>query len=151
MNKIGPRILVVAAAAGACLLVDAAPAGAQANHLKCYAVRDLITTPVRRTADLTGLAPEPGCKIKGKAAQLCVATTKTNVQPPPPGGGPNPSSPAQRYLCYRARCPKPPVPLPGVPAVDQFGTRTVTPRRGVTLCAPASPSGAFIDASANLF
>jgi len=150
--KMKLRTVLLATAAGACFLADAAPVGAQANHLKCYAIRDQIAGPVPRTADLTGLAPEPGCKIKGKAAQLCVATTKTNVSPPAPGGGPNPSSPAQRYLCYRARCPKPPVlPLPGVPVVDQFGTRTVLPRRALTLCAPASPSGAFIDASTGIF
>lgn len=142
--------LFLATAAGACFLADAAPVGAQANHLKCYAIRDQITAPVRRTADLVGLAPEPGCRIKGRAFQLCVATTKTNVQPPPPGGGPNPPS-AGRFLCYRARCPKPPVPLPGVPSVDQFGTRTVLPKRAVTLCAPSSPSGAFIDASTDIF
>ena len=143
--KMKLRSLFLATAAGACLLADGAPVFAQANHLKCYAVRDGIAAPVRRTADLTGLAPEPGCRIKGKAFQLCVATTKTNVNPPPPGGGPNPAS-AGRFLCYRARCPKPAVPLPGVPSVDQFGSRTVVPKRAVTLCAPASPSGAFIDA-----
>ena len=149
--KMKSRVLFVVAAAGACFLADAAPVGAQANHLKCYIIKDQIALPTRRTVDLTGLAAEPGCRIKGKAGQLCVATTKTNVDPPPPGGGPNPASAAQRYLCYRARCPKPPVPLPGIPAVDQFGNRTVVPKRAFTLCAPASPSGAFIDASTDLF
>lgn len=142
--------LFLAAAAGACFLADAAPVGAQANHLKCYAIKDQIVGPTPRTADLVGLAPEPGCKIKGRARQLCVPTTKTNVNPPPPGGGPNPPS-AQRYLCYRARCPVPPAPLPAVPSTDQFGSRPVLPRRAFLLCAPASPSGAFIDASTDIF
>jgi hypothetical protein len=62
-----------------------------ADHLKCYAIKDPLLsnspTPVKTyTADLNGLAPEPGCVIKMPAKYLCVETTKANVQPPPPGG-----------------------------------------------------------------
>jgi len=60
------------------------------DHLKCYAIKDSLLSGVRNpvksyTADLDGLAPEPGCVIKMPAKYLCVDTTKANVQPTPPG------------------------------------------------------------------
>src|SRR5262249_60052450 len=60
------------------------------DHLKCYAIKDSLLSGVRNpvksyTADLDGLAPEPGCVIKMPAKYLCMDTTKANVQPTPPG------------------------------------------------------------------
>ena len=66
-------------------LID--PVSAQvSDHLKCYKVKD-SRPKASYDADLQGLAPEPGCTIKVPAKLLCVETTKTNVQPTPPGGG----------------------------------------------------------------
>ena len=139
--------LLLAAAAGVFLLAGApTPASAQnPNHLKCYKIRDGVPAPpVRYTMNLQGLTAEPGCLIRARAQLLCVQTTKTAVSPTPPGGGPNPAS-AGRFLCYKVKCAR--QLLPGVPVTDQFGTRTVAPKRADLLCAPASPSGAFIDGS----
>ena len=119
------------------LALVVAPARGQpvADHLECYRVKD----PQARasyTADLTGLAPGNGCIIKVPAKYLCVGTEKTNVHPAPPGGGRG-GSPTGAFLCYGLKCPRgtpPPVPI-----VDQFGSRTVVPRRPPLLCAPAGP------------
>ena len=37
-------------------------------------------------ADVGGLLFAPGCTIKVPAITACVPATKTNVEPPPPGG-----------------------------------------------------------------
>src|SRR5437016_12750764 len=86
-------------------LALAGSAGAQpvADHLKCYQVRD-PRPKASYTADLQGLAPEPGCTIKVPGKLLCVETTKTNVQPPPAGGAPG--NPAGRFVCYNVKCPR---------------------------------------------
>jgi hypothetical protein len=56
------------------------------------------------TADLNGLAPEPGCVIKMPAKYLCAQTSKTNVQPTPPGSTDGPA--AGQFLCYKVKCSK---------------------------------------------
>lgn len=104
------------------------------DHLKCYRPKD----PLRKatyTADIAGLALEPGCRVKVPAQLTCVPATKTNVDPPPPGGGP--SGIPNGFSCYQVKCPK--VALPAVPVADQFGTRTVTPGPARLLCAPFVP------------
>jgi hypothetical protein len=142
-----PKLL--AATALAFVVGGASPVGAQvADHLKCYRVRDPIAS-VRYTANLQGLLPQPGCTVRARAAMLCVATTKTGVSPTPPGGGPSTPSPAGKFLCYRVKCAR--QTLPNQTLSDQFGGRTVTPRTTAMLCAPASPSGAFLDVADDLF
>lgn len=141
--------LFVAAAALAFLAGSAGPVSAQvADHLKCYRIRDPITS-VRYTANLQGLTAQPGCTVKARAKMLCVATTKTNVSPTPPGGGPSSPSAAGKFLCYRVKCAR--QNLAGQALSDQFGARSVIPRTTAMLCAPASPSGAFLDASDSVF
>src|SRR5262249_30011816 len=54
-------------------------------NLKCYKVKESAAQKVTYTADLGGLAPEPGCQVKTPAKLLCVETTKSNVSPTPPG------------------------------------------------------------------
>src|SRR5262249_44262118 len=85
------------------------------------------------TADLGGLAPEPGCEVKVPGKLLCVETTKTNVSPTPPSAPAGPA--AGQFVCYKVKCPKgaPPV----VTVTDQFGTHTFTPSAAQLLCAPA--------------
>jgi hypothetical protein len=111
-----------------------------ADHLKCYAIKDSLresgANPVKTyTADLNGLAAEPGCVIKMPAKYACVETTKANVQPTPPGA--ESGAAAGHFLCYKLKCAK--AALPAVTLGDQFGTRAVTARRAKLLCAPANP------------
>ena len=103
------------------------------DHLKCYKVKDPAVR-TQYTADLGGLAPEPGCVIKTPAKMLCVESTKDNVSPPPigaPAGGP-----AGRFVCYVVKCPK--ADLSPVTITDQFGTRDLQPIKAKLLCAPAA-------------
>jgi hypothetical protein len=74
------------------------------------------------TADLNGIRAEPGCVSKVPAKHVCVATTKTDVQPTPPGA--ESGAHAGRFLCYKLKCAK--TALPTFPLADQFGTRAVT-------------------------
>src|SRR6185503_16226939 len=114
----------------------AAPTAAQVpDHLKCFRVRDQLRQRFY-TADLSGLVPEAGCRIKVPAAMICLPSTKTNVSPIPPGGGEGP--PAGSFACYRVKCPH--AELPGVVIDDQFGTRTGTPAFASMLCAPLNPT-----------
>jgi hypothetical protein len=111
------------------------------DHLKCYAIKDSLLSGVRNpvksyTADLDGLAPEPGCVIKMPAKYLCVETTKANVQPTPPGSAAGPS--AGQFLCYKVKCPK--AALPSILENDQFGLHSVTPKSSKLVCAPAITS-----------
>jgi len=110
-------------------------AGAQTpDHLKCYRIKD----PQRATtytADLVGLAAEPGCRVRVPATVACVPAVKTNVVPTPPGGGG--TGVRNRFLCYKVKCPS--TALPALSATDQFGSRTVTPRTATLLCAPLAP------------
>lgn len=102
------------------------------DHLNCYKVKDQAPKATY-SADLSGLAPEPGCVIRVPAKLLCVQTTKSSVSPTPPGGGPVPAA-AGRFLCYKLKCPKPSrAPLA---VSDQFGSRSVVPSTAKLLCAP---------------
>src|SRR6185295_3091312 len=97
-------VTLFAAAAGfAALVASASPASAQvADHLKCYRLRDSLTS-VKYTANLTGLAVEPGCTVRARGKYLCVSSTKTGVTPTPPGGGPVAPGPAGKFICYRVK------------------------------------------------
>jgi hypothetical protein len=116
-------------------LLVATSAYAAGDHLECYKIKD---TAARRTyvADLNGLTAEPGCVIKVPGQLLCVATTKTNVVPTPPGGGG--TDPAGSFICYKVKCPR--SVLAPVTVQDQFGTRTVSPSPSRMLCAPVAPA-----------
>ena len=89
------------------------------------------------TADLTGLAPEPGCTIKVPAVELCVQAVKANVTPTPPSEGP--ANPAGNFACYKVKCPK--AALAPVMVNDQFGARMVAPSAPKLLCAPEGVAG----------
>jgi len=139
--------LLLAAAAGGCLVAAASAALAIPNHLKCYKARE-VAGPGKftRSADLitsTSLASETGCFIRGPAKLVCAPVTKQNVSPPPPGGGPTAAT--HSFVCYKLKCPK--LPDQSFTLKDQFGTHVFVIRTARTLCAPASPSGAFLDES----
>ncbi len=124
------RALTLAASALFCLTFVAA-VNAQ-DHLECYSLKKDPQTKVKYTADLTGLAVEPGCVVQVPAKMVCVPTHKRNVTPTPPGTGG--SDPTGGFACYKVTCPK--RTLPSVPLDDQFGTRTVVPAARKFLCAP---------------
>jgi len=102
-----------------------------ADHLKCYKIKD-PQAKATYTADLGGLAAEPGCTIKVPAKLLCMQATKTNVSPPPlvtPA-----ADPPGDFLCYKVKCPK--SGRFSVPFTDQFGARTVEADAAKMLCVP---------------
>ena len=113
----------------------ASEAGAQADHLHCFKIKD-ATAKTLYTADLVpggGSFPTAvGCRITVPAKQLCIDVEKTNVAPAPPGGFPG--APSQKYLCYKVKCPKPEL---ATIATDQFGTHSVTLKSSSMVCAPA--------------
>jgi hypothetical protein len=120
----------------ALLMVSTLPAAAQVpDHLKCYKVKDPIPR-VAYTADLNGFVPEAGCLVKMPAKLFCVDTTKTNVNPTPPGAPAG--NPAGRFACYKLKCPR--VTPPSLEWTDQFGARTLQPVAAKMLCAPEGAS-----------
>jgi hypothetical protein len=125
-----PRALIVVLA----LIANTAFAQPIPDHLECFKSKD-PQQKATYTADLAGLALEPGCQVKVPAKLTCVPTAKTNVAPPPPGGGQ--TGVPNGFNCYTVKCPK--TPLPTVPTADQFGTRTVTLGPSKLLCAPFAP------------
>jgi hypothetical protein len=147
MNASLPK-LVLAAAAAAFLLGGASPALAVNDHLKCYKAKEVAGPgKVQYSATLVsgiGLNSESGCVIKGPAKLVCAPVTKIGVTPSPPGGGPTGAT--HRFFCYKVKCPKGPDQTVG--GSDQFGTHTFTVKAPKQVCLPASPTGAFLDASA---
>src|SRR5436190_605416 len=89
------------------VLLFAATAGAQADHLQCFKVKD-ATPKASYTATLTptdgGFPVAPGCIVRVPAKMLCIDVQKTITQGTPPGAGPG--NAAQKYLCYKMKCPK---------------------------------------------
>jgi hypothetical protein len=75
-------VIVFAASVACSCVVRAQPTP---DHLKCHRVKD-EAAKTTYTADLAGLAPEPGCLIKVPAKLVCVETTKTNVNRVPTRG-----------------------------------------------------------------
>ncbi len=114
---------------------------AQADHLQCYKIQDALAKGVY-TADITpddlAFPASAGCTIKVPAKLLCIDAVKSNVSPVPPGAAPGAA--AQKYLCYKAKCPKN---QPTATLDDQFGTHAVAVKTTSLLCAPvpaAAPS-----------
>jgi hypothetical protein len=94
-------------------------------------------------ARLNDLLP---CYVRVPAKMECQITAKTDVQPPPTQTGPTQDllpTGILRFLCYKVKCPKPVG--PDDVRKDQFGSRVVALGPAKLLCAPASPSGAFLD------
>jgi hypothetical protein len=79
----------------------------------------------------SGLPSAAGCLVKVPAKQVCIDVEKSGITPPPPGAPPG--APAQRYLCYKVKCPRNEYQLP---VQDQFGSRSVLVKKPGLLCAP---------------
>lgn len=109
-------------------------ARAQTNdHVTCFAVKDSAPR-AKYQATLTTGAGSQTCVVRTPAKFACVPTTKSNVTPTPPGGGPSSSSVSGAFLCYRVKCPKSSV---SENANDQFGNRVILLKASRFLCAPA--------------
>jgi hypothetical protein len=149
--KVNRFVLFLSAAACAALL-GTTPATA-GDHIKCYKVKDKVAgSPLKNkwTADLlSNVSPsldEFGCTISTPASLCCAPVDKVGIAPNPPPVGFS-AGPQNKFCCYKVKCPVGPGTL-GVSFADQFGTRTLTiPKKPTYVCAPASPSGAFIDSS----
>ena len=96
---------------------------AQSDHLECFKVRD-SERKARYTTKLQNLAPPHGCVVKLPAKLMCVPTAAPELSPTPPGAAPGRSTGALAPLAV----------------TDQFGRRTVKPRRSRLLCAPVPGS-----------
>jgi hypothetical protein len=77
-----------------------------------------------------------GCQIRVPAKLLCQASSKSLVDPPPPGTADGIQQP-NSLLCYKVKCPAQMREVP-LAVQDQFGARTVTRRVPKILWAPAS-------------
>ena len=110
------------------------PAFAQpmGDHVTCYKVKD-SAGKAKYDATLATDAGSQDCLVRAPAKYACVPTTKSNVTPTPPGGGPVTSA-AGSFLCYRVKCRQP---AGSSNVTDQFGQRVVTFRKAKYLCTPA--------------
>jgi hypothetical protein len=113
----------------------ASAAFAQSDHLECFKVRD-SERKARYTTRLQNLAPPHGCVVKLPAKLMCVPTAAPELSPTPPGAAAGRSTGA--FLCYKIRCRT--GALAPLAVTDQFGHRTVKPRRSRLLCAPVPGS-----------
>ncbi len=133
------RIAILAA----CFWLSPAIAGAQADHLKCYKIKDSLKVIGTVDLDSPQFGADPGCKIS-KAKLFCVPATKTNVavvnkatgEPitPQPVTGPNPGD----RICYKVKCD---APVADQQVSDQFGTRAVAKLKAALVCTPAVKAG----------
>lgn len=122
----------------------------QLDHLLCAKLRDSVP----RASYTARLGPShqdtlAGCVIKLPPKLACQSTSKTEVAPPPPGGGPTGALNHTKMFCYQVKCPK--APNTFHTARDQFGIHNVVLGTSKLLCAPASPSGAFLETVKYLF
>src|SRR5262245_50763705 len=150
MTRRSSIVLTFVAAATIAMATPRVEAQVISNHLVCTKVKD----PAPRASYTAHIVPSRmndlvPCIIKVPAKMECQVTAKLNVNPPPPGGGPTTDIVSEtgilRFLCYNTKCPRP----EGADDVrtDQFGSRVLTLGPARLLCAPASPSGAFLDGS----
>jgi len=136
-----PRSFVVAAFLVE-LMVPPTVVFAQFNHLVCVKIKD----PAAKATYQIELNEVLPCILKVPAKMACQRVFKNFVEPQPPGGGPSGDLNFGKFLCYRIKCnPRAPG---GMRAFkDQFGSRVIEEGTVKLLCAPASPSGAFLDGS----
>jgi hypothetical protein len=146
------RIVMFLSAAALFGFATAATAG---DHLACYKVKDNVSgSPLKNKYSAVlpsniGLPVEQGCTIATPAKLCCAPVDKvgTAPNPPPPDTFLRPA--ANKFCCYKTKCAKPLV-APTAGFSDQFADRTLTLAKVGYVCAPASPSGAFVD-NADLF
>jgi len=130
MRRLPPGLALTALS----LALLPSPAGAQADHLQCFKIRD-TAAKASYTADLTpsdpGFPAAAGCIVRVPARLLCVDVVKSIVGTQPPGTPPG--DPTHKFLCYKVKCAKA---APTATVVDQFGNHQVTVKSTSLLCAP---------------
>ncbi len=135
-DQFGPGVFSVGAPKE--LLVPALP-GPSNDHLACYKAKDArakASYTLDLVAGVAGFTNETGCALKARAKSVCVAVTKQNVVPSPPGGGPAPGPGAgAKYIGYKLKCPTPT--LSSVMATDQFGVGLFLRKKVAGLLVPA--------------
>jgi hypothetical protein len=153
------RVLLSAAFLMGASSVATAGVTAVGTHLKCYQGKD--TVGVKHTysggtlLSSVGLPPESNCKIKTPPKICCAPVDKIGFVDedgnPPPGGGPTGAT--GKFCCYALSCKD--NQLTTLSQQDQFGSHTLVGStkdpamvlKPKLICAPASPSGAFLDPS----
>jgi hypothetical protein len=136
-------------AAACSVLLWGATVATAGNHIACYKVKDVVPKQkiggVSLLSNTGSVGAQAPCTISTRAKYCCDSVDKIGVPPQPGGGGP--LGPASKFCCYKVKCPKG---VTGTLSVqDQFGTRALAIAKPPSLvCAPASPSGAFLDAAA---
>ncbi|HXC50997.1 MAG TPA: putative metal-binding motif-containing protein [Candidatus Limnocylindrales bacterium] len=139
-------VLAVATAALFLAGIVGVAGAATADHLQCFKIKD-SQAKTSYTATLTPSDPAfvpAGCTLKVPAKLLCVDAVKTNVVPTPPGAAEGVQ--LQKYLCYKAKCPK----LAATASLtDQFGARAVSTKTTSIICAPVE--GPCVDADLDTF
>jgi hypothetical protein len=127
-------LLFTAILSGASLLAlpsvgFASPIPAQADHLKCYSVKDPNPQKTRQVVLQTPqLNHFEECTVSTRASFMCLDAIKNNGDDPRGG-------PAGDYLCYKLRECKPPI-KQNLFVDDQFGQRVVTLEKAQYLCTP---------------
>ncbi len=117
------------------------------DHMRCYKMKDSIKLKGFVDIDIPQFGLAPGCRL-GRGKLFCVPADKSGVavvdratgSPIDPlllSAAPSPGD----QICYSVRCKDTPDP-PATEVTDQFGTRTVTIKRGF-LCGPAVKGTAF--------
>jgi len=146
------RVIGSAFVAGAALigLIIGRPARAQVglvgpNGLTCVRIKDSLPRGSYTGGALPGPANLPwgACTVRTPAVFACFPSVADGLTPRPPGGGPVGS--IGGYYCYKVHCDA--SALPGASGKDQFGNHSPTKAAGspTYFCAPASPSGAFLE------
>jgi hypothetical protein len=141
------RIAIVLALCGSLGL----PAGLWADngtnrfsHLNCMKIKDVLP---KASYHVSMEDSSLDCIVKVPAKLVCLATYKIGIGPPPPGGGPDVDLNEGVFFCYKQKCRQNFQPnLNGLR--DQFGSHNVSGTAvsvSKMLCAPASPSGAFLE------
>lgn len=140
-TRFASRLAVMLICAAA-IVIHAAAALAQFDHLTCFKMKD--PQKLAATATLDALRnqfdPAGACRISGKGALYCVPTQAAisdltvHKQPATPRDIDGGEASGDR-ICYRAKCPKTEI---GDEVVsDPFGTRTASRFKVSLLCAPA--------------
>lgn len=115
------------------------------GHLECYKTKDprpKVPYTLDLLAGVGGYDDEIGCTVKAGAKLICVETTKQNVSPSPPGGGPVvPPNAGSIFLSYKIKCP--PTTRPPALLGDQFGSSVFDVRTAAELLVPAVPTPAL--------
>ena len=115
------------------------------NGLTCVKIKDSLPRSKYTGGALNGPAHLPwgACTVRTPAVFACFSSVADGLTPQAPGGGPVGSTGG--YYCYRIHCPK--NAHGDASGKDEFGNHLPTKEGGspTFFCAPASPSGAFLD------